>query len=93
MTTEVKKAMNVRKINYKLMIEAPRMKHELRACRIKQDCGKQLTKDSKANSDTIFTCSRSKTKVNNIIDPLTDENGVLAQGCRPVVEIMKIHRL
>ncbi len=99
MTAEIRRAINVKKTNYKLMKEtAPkevreRYQRSLRACRTlirqsKRDYEKRIAREYKTNPKRFFMYIRSKKKVKNNIGPPADESGKLTQDNRRMAKIL-----
>ena len=99
MTSEVKRATNLKKRAYNVLKEAAtdvnreRYQHCLRACRTlirrsKREYEKRIAREAKANPKKVFTYIRSKKKAKSNIGPLTNRNGVLTRDSRHMAEIL-----
>ena len=99
MTTEIKRAVNLKKRNFTIMkenntIEARnRYQQSLRACRglirtSKRNYERGIARNAKTNLKQFFTYIRTKKKIKNNIGPLKDETGELIQDSRKMAGIL-----
>jgi ribonuclease P/MRP protein subunit RPP40 len=102
MSNEIKRAINVKKINYKTMKQnatreaTDHYHNSVRTCkrlirRGKHNYESQIARDVKANSKKFFAYIRSKRKTKSNVGPLSDERGELTQDSEKMASILNIN--